>query len=169
MAGPLRAGTGLAGRVTVTITQDTLTAWRQPAGAGPLAPVAAAAVRAGARALDRAIARAAADQAAGGCAHTDQSPAYRPPPRLREHVIARDVTCRNPSCGQPAWRGDLDHTIPWDDGGRTCRCDLGGACRRDHQLKQHPRWKLTQTRPGWFTWTAPGGRTYQAGPDTYPV
>ena len=84
-------------------------------------------------------------------------------------MIARDVTCRNPSCGQSAWRGDLDHTIPWDDGGRTCRCGLGGACRRDHQLKQHPRWKLTQTRPGWFTWTAPGGRTYQASPDTYPV
>jgi hypothetical protein len=47
--------------------------------------------------------------------------------------------------------------------------DLGGACRRDHQLKQHPRWKLEQTRPGYFTWTTPAGRTYTVGPDTHPI
>ena len=51
-----------------------------------------------------------------------------------------------------------------------CGYDLHvGACRRDHQLKQHPRWKLEQTRPGYFTWTTPGGRTYTVGPDTHPV
>jgi hypothetical protein len=91
------------------------------------------------------------------------------PPRLREQVIARDVTCRNPACRQPAWRADLDHTLAYEDHGRTCRCNLGGACRRDHQLKQHPRWKLEQTRPGEFTWTTPAGRTYTVGPDTHPV
>jgi Domain of unknown function (DUF222) len=176
-------GPGLVGRVTVTVTEDTVTEDTVSAGCGPggahrrrrpgrpepASQIAAAALRAAAKALAAARSRAAADQAAGGCAHTDESPAYRPPPRLREHVIARDVTCRNPSCGQPAWRGDLDHTIPWDDGGRTCRCDLGGACRRDHQLKQHSRWKLEQTRPGFFTWTTPAGRTYTVGPDTHPV
>ena len=93
----------------------------------------------------------------------------RPPLRLREHVIARDVTCRNPTCRQPAWRADLDHTLPYEDHGRTCRCNLGGACRRDHQLKQHPRWKLEQTRPGEFTWTTPAGRTYTVSPDTHPI
>ncbi|HEV2242754.1 MAG TPA: hypothetical protein VGR98_17050, partial [Streptosporangiaceae bacterium] len=64
------------------------------------------------------------------------------PPRLRELVTARDVTCRNPVCGQPAWRADLDHTQPWapgGTGGKTCSCNLGGRCRRDHILKQHPR------------------------------
>jgi Domain of unknown function (DUF222) len=193
--GPARdgpaAGTGLVGRVTVTITQDTLTAQRQarepragpgppgpgtppgpgpPGGTGPpLSPIAAAALRAAARALDRALAGAAADQAAGGCAHLDESPAYRPPPRLREFVIARDVTCRSPVCRQPAWRADLDHTRPYDQHGKTCRCNLGGGCRRDHQLKQHPRWKLEQDRPGFFTWVTPTGRTYPVGPDTHPV
>jgi len=184
-------GTGLVGRVTVTITQDTLAAQRQayqprggpgppgpetPAGPGPpggpgppLSPIAAAALRAAARAMDQAAARAAADQAAGGCAHLDQSPAYRPPPRLREFVIARDVTCRSPVCRQPAWRADLDHTRPYDQHGRTCRCNLGGGCRRDHQLKQHPRWRLEQPVPGVFQWTTPAGRTYQVGPDTHPV
>jgi hypothetical protein len=84
-------------------------------------------------------------------------------------VIARDVTCRNPACRQPAWRADLDHTIAYDQDGRTCRCNLGGACRRDHQLKQHPRWKLEQTKPGVFTWTTPAGRTYTVGPDSHPL
>jgi hypothetical protein len=136
---------------------------------GPLSPIAAAALRTAARALDQALAHAVADQAAGGCAHTDESPAYRPPPREREFVIARDVTCRSPVCRQPAWRADLDHTLAYDHGGRTCRCNMGGACRGDHQLKQHPRWKLEQIRPGIFRWTAPGGRTYTVDPDTYPI
>jgi hypothetical protein len=54
---------------------------------------------------------------------------------------------------------------PWSN---LCGEDLHvGACRRDHQVKQHPRWKLAQVRPGWFQWTAPSGRTYIAGPETY--
>ena len=128
-----------------------------------------AALRAATRALDLALAQARADEAAGGCAHAGESPAYRPPPRLREFVIARDVTCRKPTCRQPAWRGDLDHTHPYDQDGRTCGCNLGGACRGDHQLKQHPRWKLEQTQPGIFTWTTPAGRTYTTNPDIHPV
>jgi hypothetical protein len=69
---------------------------------------------------------AAADAAAGGCAHTTAGSAYRPPLRLKEYIAARDLTCRFLRCRQPAWRGDLDHTIPFDDGGMTCRCNLGG-------------------------------------------
>jgi hypothetical protein len=65
--------------------------------------------------------------------------------------------------------GRLTLPIPYDQGGRTCKCDLGGGCRKHHILKQNPRWKLDQTRPGEFTWTTPGGRTYAVGPDTYPL
>jgi hypothetical protein len=170
---PPPPGAGLVGRITVTITEDTVTGvtgGRQEAsGCGPSSGIAAAALRTAVRALDRARARAEADASAGGCAHAGQSPAYRPPPRLREQVTARDVTCRNPVCGQPAWRADLDHTRPYDQHGRTCRCNLGGACRRDHGLKQHPRWKLEQIRPGVFRWTAPSGRTYGVEPDTHPM
>jgi hypothetical protein len=163
------AGTGLTGRVTLTIGQDTLTRPPPaPGGAGTRpASLAAAALRAASRALQRARDQARDDDAAGGCAHTSAAPGYRPPPRLREHVVARDLTCRSAVCGQPAWRGDLDHTIAYDQGGRTCRCNLGGVCRREHQLKQHPRWDLQQVRPGWFQWTAPSGRTYQTGPESY--
>ncbi len=160
-------GTGLVGRITLIIDQDTITTARSPGGPGPPTKITAAALRAATQALDLALAHARADQAAGGCAHASESPAYRPPPRLREYVIARDVTCRKPTCRQPAWRADLDHTHPYDQDGRTCGCNLGGACRADHQLKQHPRWKLEQTQPGTFTWTTPAGRTYTTSPDTY--
>jgi hypothetical protein len=166
-------GAGLVSRLTLTITQDTLREWAEtlsrPGGPSPPGAMAAAAVKAAARALDRALVQAEADAAAGGCAHHGQSAGYRPPPRLREQVIARDVTCRGPVCRQPAWRSDLDHTIAYDKGGRTCPCNIGGACRRDHQLKQHPRWNVEQTRPGYFTWTTPAGRTYTVGPDIHPV
>jgi Domain of unknown function (DUF222) len=184
--GPARDGPprpfGLVGRVTLTISQDTLDErasglTEQPVGqAGGLgAPgpppdgIALTALRAAIQLLERARVQAQADAVAGGCAHADESLGYRPPPRLREYIAARDVTCRSPVCGQPAWRADLDHTIPYDQGGRTCRCNLGGGCRRHHQLKQHPRWKLEQTKPGVFTWTTPAGRTYTVGPDSYPL
>jgi Domain of unknown function (DUF222) len=169
--GPAPPGAGLVGRVTVTISQDIVTDSRQEAsGPGPPGGMAAAAQAAAARALDKARAQAELDSAAGGCSHHDQSAAYRPPPRLREYVTARDLTCRNPVCRQPAWRADLDHTKPWAPGGTggpTCPCNLGGRCRRDHILKQHPRWGFAQDG-GEFTWTAPSGRRYTVGPDTHP-
>jgi hypothetical protein len=167
-------GTGLVGRVSLTISQDTIRRYGhrvsgENGAPGLLPPLAAAALTAASDALDHALAQAKADAAAGGCAHTDQAAAYRPPPRLREHVIARDLTCRFKTCRQPAWHADLDHTIAYDHGGRTCRCNLGGSCRKHHILKQHPRWKLEQQRPGEFTWTTPAGRTYVVKPDSFPL
>ena len=181
--GPPRGGLprpfGLVGRVTLIISQDTLderasglTKQAAGRGGGPGPPpdgIALTALRAAIQLLERARVQAQADAVAGGCAHADESPGYRPPPRLREYIAARDVTCRSPVCGQPAWRADLDHTIPYDQGGRTCRCNIGGGCRRHHQLKQHSRWKLEQTKPGVFTWTTPAGRTYTVGPDSHPL
>jgi Domain of unknown function (DUF222) len=172
---------GLTGRITLIISEDTIDSYRAagrpatgrrtrtPNPLSLLQPMAAAALKAAAGALQRVRDQATADTEAGGCAHTSASPLYRPPTRLREHVVARDQTCRSAVCGQPAWRGDLDHTIAYDQGGMTCGCNLGGVCRREHQLKQNPRWKLEQTRPGWFRWTAPSGRTYDVGPETYPA
>jgi hypothetical protein len=166
-------GIGLVGRVTLTIPEDILT--RPPpwpgSGAGPEPPgqILTLALQAATRAADRARAALAADAAAGGCAHGAASPAYRPPPRLQEYIAARDLTCRSPRCRQPAWRGDLDHTIPFDDGGRTCRCNLGGLCRFHHILKHHPDWNLRQAAPGIFTWTTPSGRTFTTAPDTHPL
>ena len=160
---------GLVGRVTLTIGDDMLT-HPPPVASGrdPCARILFLAVQAAGRAADRARTAMAADAAAdGGCAHATASSAYRPPPRLKEYIAARDLTCRFLRCRQPAWRGDLDHTIPFDDGGLTCRCNLGGLCRTHHILKHHPDWKLRQIAPGVFAWTTPAGRTYTSTPDTH--
>ena len=177
---PPGPGTGLVGRVTLTIPEDTLT--RPPprstakpgTGASPGPPgipgqILGLALRAATRATTRARAAMAADTTAGRCAHTTATPGYRPPPRLKEYITARDLTCRFPRCRQPAWRGDLDHTVPYDNGGLTCCCNLGGLCRSHHLLKHHPDWKLAQTAPGQFTWTTPSGRTHTTTPDTHPL
>ena len=156
---------GLVGRVTVTITQDHLA--EHPSAGGELAPVLDRVLTAAQKAAGQAAERAAADAQAGGCAHAGASPAYRPPPRLTEYVTARDLTCRFGTCRQPAWRCDLDHTTPYDQGGRTCSCNLGPLCRYHHQLKQRPGWTLTQTSPGTFTWTTPTGRQYVTQPDSH--
>jgi hypothetical protein len=168
-AGPV-TGTGLVSRVTLIIPEDVL-AQPPPRWPGPDPPggILARSLQAAARAADRARAGAEADAAAGGCAHCGASSAYRPPPRLKEYIAARDLTCRFPTCRQPAWRGDLDHTIPHDKGGLTCRCNLGGLCRTHHRIKQHLGWNLHQTAPGIFRWRTPAGRIFSATPDIYPV
>jgi hypothetical protein len=65
--------------------------------------------------------------AADGCAHTQATSAYRPTRNLWEYVTAWDLTCRFGTCRQPATRCDLDHTIPFDQGGHTCSCNLGNS------------------------------------------
>lgn len=103
------------------------------------------------------------------CPHTDEVPGYRVPGRMRDFLQARDVTCRYPVCRQPAWHSDADHTIPYDQGGRTCRCNLGHTCRTHHQLKQLPGWALEQPSPGVFLWRTPSGISYAVTPDRHPV
>jgi len=155
---------GLVRRVTLTICKDSLNMPDDEDLPTALRRALRSAVLAGERAGQRA---AVDDASAGGCAHEQESPGYRPPPTLREFITARDVTCRFPTCRQPAWRCDLDHSVPYHKGGRTCACNLGGLCRFHHQVKQHRRWELRQQRPGTFTWTTPAGRVYTAEPDRY--
>jgi hypothetical protein len=130
--------------------------------------LARALLRAAKRAAASADAARVANQAVGGCAHLGGGTSYRPPARLREFVAARDLTCTFPPCGQPAWKADLDHTVPWHKGGPTCACNLGGRCRTHHKIKQLPGWKLEQTDGGTFRWTTPAGRTHTVEPNRYP-
>jgi hypothetical protein len=167
--------TGVIGRITITIRASTIATTPRAATAQvracplPLRQIAANVLRAAARAAARAQALAERDAQAGGCAHTTASAAYRPPPRIREFIAARDKTCRFGPCGQPAWRTDIDHTIPWHRGGLTCRCNLDGNCRTHHLIKHLPGWHLEQPQPGTFRWTTPAGRSYLVTPDPYPV
>jgi HNH endonuclease len=103
----------------------------------------------------------------GECSHLRESPHYRPPPSLQHLVRIRQATCSFPGCRRPTTRCDYDHTIPHDQGGRTCECNLAPLCRRHHRAKQVAGWSLTQSEPGIMTWTTPSGRSYATGPTGY--
>lgn len=105
----------------------------------------------------------------GACTHDGETRAYRPPEMMRHLVCIRQRTCAFPGCRQPAERCDLDHTNPFDQGGRTCPCNLSPLCRRHHRAKQAPGWHLAQPQPGTLVWTAPHGRTYATQPGRYPT
>ena len=61
------------------------------------------------------------------CDHTLASPGYHPPRQLQHLARIRNPVCTHPGCRHPASRCDLDHTIAYDKGGRTCLCNLGPA------------------------------------------
>jgi len=89
---------------------------------------------------------------------------YHPPPDLIDHVITRDRRCRFPGCGQPAYRCQIDHTVPSTDG-PTADHNLGPLCLPHHVAKTHAGWRLIQTRPGYFVWISPVGQMYRVKPE----
>ncbi len=97
----------------------------------------------------------------GTCGHSRESAGYVPPPRLRHLVRVRQRRCSFRGCRRAAVRCDLDHTVPFEAGGRTCECNLAPLCRRHHRAKQVPGWQLSQDRPGEMTWRLPSGREYR--------
>ncbi len=103
----------------------------------------------------------------GSCPAGCGTPGYRPAAPAANLIRARNRTCTFPGCRRPAAACDLDHTIPWDQGGPTCPCNLGPLCRKHHRTKQAPGWTLTQPEPGTLEWTTPHGRRYTVRPSTY--
>ena len=106
--------------------------------------------------------------AVGECLHERESKGYQPAPLLRHMVNIRQRTCGFPGCRNPAARCDQDHTLPHDQGGRTCECNLACLCRRHHQAKQAQGWWLDQPEPGVLIWRLPHGRSYRVEPRRYP-
>ena len=102
-----------------------------------------------------------------GCTHPRQSRGYQPSASLRHLIQIRNPTCTGPVCRHPATHCDLDHITPYDQGGKTCECNLHPACRHDHHTKQTPGWTLTSHQPGTLTWTTPGHRSHTTTPAQY--
>jgi hypothetical protein len=105
----------------------------------------------------------------GACDHAFQTAAYQPPTGLRHLVEIRHGTCVFPGCRRPAAQCDKDHTVPYNQGGRTCMCNLAPLCRRHHQAKQAGDWQLDQPDPGVLVWRLPHGRSYHVEPTAYPA
>jgi hypothetical protein len=103
------------------------------------------------------------------CDHRREAKGHDPGVMLRHLTEIRHATCTGPTCRRPAGRSDFEHNVPYEAGGRTCMCNGGPKCRREHRLKQDPRWKVEQLTPGTFRWTTPSGRQYTTEPTRYPI
>ena len=71
-------------------------------------------------------------------------PGYTPSAKLAEVVRCRDLTCRAPGCDRPATHCDIDHTIPYAQGGATHASNLKCLCRLHHLLKTFCGWRDQQ-------------------------
>jgi hypothetical protein len=95
---------------------------------------------------------------------TPSETGYTPSQALADFVRCRDLTCRFPGCDKPATRCDLDHTIPYSDGGPTHASNLKSLCRLHHLIKTFWHWRDQQLPDGTLIWTSPSGQTYVTTP-----
>ena len=91
-------------------------------------------------------------------------PGYTPSKALADFVRARDLTCRWPGCDHPATDCDLDHTIPYAQGGKTHAANLKCYCRLHHLLKTFWGWTEKQLPDGTLILTSPAGNTHVTTP-----
>jgi hypothetical protein len=89
---------------------------------------------------------------------------YTPSAKLADFVRCRDLTCRAPGCNRPAIQCDLDHTIPYSEGGATHPSNLKCLCRLHHLLKTFWGWRDKQLPDGTVIWELPDGQTYVTTP-----
>jgi hypothetical protein len=91
-------------------------------------------------------------------------PGYRASPKLAHFVRCRDLTCRWPGCDVPASQCDLDHTIPYAQGGPTHASNIKCYCRTHHLVKTFWGWHEKQLPDGTLILTSPSGHTYVTTP-----
>lgn len=64
---------------------------------------------------------------------------YVAPDKVKAYVRGRDGTCIFPGCTRSAWSCQLDHRIPYDDGGQTTADNLYCLCAHHHNFKTDRR------------------------------
>ncbi len=96
--------------------------------------------------------------------YTAPEPGYRPSKALTEFVRARDLTCRWPGCDVAALRCDIDHTIPYSQGGKTHAANLKCYCGTHHLVKTFWGWREQQLADGTLILTSPAGHTHVTTP-----
>ncbi|MHA2417590.1 HNH endonuclease signature motif containing protein [Mycobacterium avium] len=89
---------------------------------------------------------------------------YTPSAALADFVRCRDLTCRWPGCDRPATECDLDHTIPYAEGGPTHASNLKCYCRTHHLVKTFWGWREQQLPDATLILTSPAGQTYVTTP-----
>jgi Domain of unknown function (DUF222)/HNH endonuclease len=140
---PLDALPRVQGRrpaIQVTVSADTLLGLDdQPAQLTGYGPITADTARRLAADTSGTWRRLLTDPDTGALLDISQN-RYRPPQRVRDYLAARDDTCAFPTCQQPGYRSEPDHTIPFDQGGPTTRNNLALTCRRHNRAKAGTGW-----------------------------
>ena len=85
---------------------------------------------------------------------------YEVPASMHAQVTMRDPQCVFPFCTRSARRADLDHIVPFDEGGPTCGCNLAPLCRRHHRAKTHADWSYVMVIPGTYLWCSAADDRY---------
>lgn len=124
-------------------------------GAGPLSPEAAARQAANVTSI-RDLREGIAEQIVD---------AYVVPAAMAAYVRGRDGTCRGPGCSIPAANCDIDHRIPFDEGGLTTPANLHTLCRTCHNRKTDGVMKVIMDAQGADHWIFPDGSVVVTLPD----
>ncbi|GEP33716.1 hypothetical protein NSZ01_14840 [Nocardioides szechwanensis] len=90
--------------------------------------------------------------------------AYEVPDRLAEQDALVDHHCVFPWCTRPARSCDIDHAVPYGEGGPTCSCNTAPLCRGHHRLKTHGGWTYEVLDRGTYLWHTPHGHLFRRDP-----
>jgi Domain of unknown function (DUF222)/HNH endonuclease len=149
--------------IQVTVSADTLLGLNdQPGHLTGYGPITAETARRLAADTSGTWRRLLTDPDTGALLDISQN-RYRPPQRVRDYLAARDDTCAFPTCQQPGYRCEPDHTIPYGQGGPTTRRNLALTCRRHNRAKAGTGWSYQHNPDGSYTWTTATGHRY-SGP-----
>lgn len=160
----LGSGHGRAAHVNVTVALSTLLGFNEQPGYleafGPITPTTVRRI-CGEATLHRMV----TDPVSGGLLDYGRT-TYAVPQDLSDFVIARDVTCRFPTCHRPARFGDLDHRHPWHDGGHTSAANLWSLDEAHHVGKTLHGFAIrTDSETGAHLWVTPAGYSYSTEPE----
>ena len=87
----------------------------------------------------------------------------RPTSHQTRQVRSLRPVCAFPGCRNPATDCDLDHNIPWAQGGPTHIDKLAPLCPGDHTIRHHG-WTYQINPDGTITWTSRLGHKYTTRP-----
>ena len=90
--------------------------------------------------------------------------AYEIPARLREAVRLIHPGDVFPFAASTRRAMDLDHAVPYSEGGPTAVGNLGPLTRTHHRIKTHAGWEARHPFPGIVIWRDPYGAFYLVDP-----
>ncbi len=95
-----------------------------------------------------------------GRVHHNGTTRRRPTVGQRRDVEARYPHCVFPGCRMPATECDVDHRVPYGEGGPTITPNLAPLCRHDHRIRHQAGWVHQPLPNGDYHWTTKLGHTY---------